>query len=142
MSVVIDGLDELLQELTNAPKEIRQEAFGILREETEGARSEIATEYSRRSKSGTLASRVETYYPAESALIGIVRSTAPHSHLIEFGTKQRFTKRYGNKRQAVNRGAVEGDKVTPKIAQRHRDQLYRRLADMLERRGYVLERDE
>lgn len=132
MSVILDGFDELMRELTNAPKEIRDEGFEILREETEGARSEIAIEYGRRSKTGTLAARVETFYPAESALIGIVRSTAPHSHLVEFGTKARQTSK------GANRGAMGADKVTPPIAQRRRERMYRRQKDMLERRGFVI----
>lgn len=132
MSVQLTGFDELIQELTNAPRDIRDDGMVIVKEETEGAAIEIAAEYARHSKTGNLAKRVKTSYPAESVLIGIVQSTSPHSHLYEFGTRQRQTA------SGANRGRMPEHKVTPVIAQKRRDRMFRRLREMLIRRGFVI----
>lgn len=128
MSVRLEGFDELIHQITNAPKAIRQEGFEIVRDETEGARTEIAQSYPV--KSGRLANRVQTSYPAENVLIGIVRSAAPHSHIYEFGTQQRRTSK------GANRGVMPAHKVTPDIARRRRLRMFRRLSEMLERLGF------
>lgn len=135
MSVDLVGFDALLQELANAPKEIRAEAMAIVRDTTEAAASDIRSAYPK--FTGNLASRVKTVYPGESVIAGIVISTAPHSHLYEFGTKQRTTK------SGANRGAAtahkgHGDTVTPTIAVKHRRRMYDRLVEMLRGKGFQI----
>lgn len=132
MSVQLTGFDELVQALTDAPDHIRDQGMVIVREETEGAKTEIETEYGQHSKTGKLAKRVKTSYPAESVLIGIVSSTAPHSHLYEWGTRKRRTA------NGANRGAMPEHKVTPRIAQKRRERMFRRLKEMLVRLGFTL----
>lgn len=122
--VKVEGLDDLMRQLTDLPKDIRERGMEIVREETEGAAVEIAQAYPQ--KTGTLAARVKTTYPSSAALIGVALSTAPHSHLFEFGTKKpRQTKR------GANRGVMPAEKITPAIAERRRDRMFRRLKDML-----------
>ena len=131
-SVVLDGFDELVQALTNAPKAIRDEAFPIVRKTTEAAAAEIRAVYSQHTKTGNLANRVRTAYPSSTVIVGIVQSTSPHSHLFEFGTKPRTNAR------GANRGVMPAHKTTPAIAARHRAQMYQELREMLARLGFTV----
>ena len=133
MPVQFDGLDELIQQLTDAPQHIRDEGMVIVREETEGAAAEIVAALPR--KTGTLAKRVKTSYPSSTLLVGLVQSTAPHAHLYEFGTKQRSTK------AGANRGISGPHKTTPQIAQKRRERMYRRLREMVTRMGFQVSGD-
>lgn len=126
--VTLDGFDALIQQLTDAPAHIREQGMTIVREETEGAAIEIEASYPQ--KTGTLASRVKTLFPSTTLLVGIVQSTAPHSHLYEFGTKPRQNK------AGANRGAMPAKKTTPAIAQRRRTRMMRRLTEMVEHMGF------
>lgn len=130
MSVQISGFNELVQALQDAPSDIREQGMVIIREETEGAAVEIAAKYHR--KTGTLAKRVKTLFPSTTLLVGIVQSTAPHSHLYEFGTRDR------KNAAGANRGRMPADKVTPEIAQKRRERMTRRLKEMLVRLGFTL----
>lgn len=134
MGVQLTGFDELIQQLTDAPDHIREQGFVIVREETEGARTEIETAYAQKfkRKTGNLVKRVKTLYPSETLLVGIVQSTAPHSHLVDFGTKKR------QNAAGANRGSVKEQtpKIVPTIAQKRRVRMMRRLTQMLERMGF------
>ncbi len=126
--VDVTGLKELMQQLTHAPREIREDAMEIVREETEGAAIEMTQAYAV--KTGTLKNRVKTSYPVSGALIGIAQSTAPHSHLYEWGTRQR---RAAN---GANRGVMPAKPTTPAIAQRRRARMARRLMELVKRFGF------
>lgn len=131
--VVVTGLRELIAQFDAAPREMRDQGMVIVREETEQAAKDIAAQYPR--KTGNLKSRVRTSYPASNVLVGVVRSAAPHSHLYEFGTRQRAT------RSGANRGRMPGDSVTPVIAQSRRRRMYRRLAELLRLQGFEVTGD-
>ncbi len=140
MSVQISGLDELIQAITDAPDHIRIDGMALVRQATEDAAREIAATYPK-GPTGNLQKRVKTIYPAEAALIGVVKSTAPHSHLWEFGTKERKT------RAGANRGKMpahkdHAQKVTPSIAEKHRSRMYQGLREMLTRMGFQVGGDE
>lgn len=129
--VKIDGLDELARFLATAPQEIRTEAMTYVREETEGAAVEIAARYGFHT--GKLRGSVKTSYPSEDVLIGVAQATAPHSHLVEWGTRARQT------RGGANRGRMPGidpSQNVAAIAQRRRGRLARRLREMLTRMGF------
>lgn len=130
--VRVVGLTELIRELTNAPQDIRRDAMVHVQEATEGTADETRAAYRRRSKSGTLAARVQTSYPTGSVLVGVVQSTAPHSHLFEFGTKRRATS------TGANRGVMpkEDPSVMVTVAQRRRAGMFRKLVELLRSRGY------
>jgi hypothetical protein len=132
VSVDLAGFEALIEELRNAPKEIRDEAMEIVRDTTEAAATEIRSAYPK--VTGNLASRIRTSYPASGILAGIVMSTAPHSHLYEWGTRQRMTA------SGANRGKMPRPKqdVTPPIAIRHRRRMYERLIDMLRAKGFQI----
>lgn len=129
--VQITGLSELIHAITSAPEEIREEARGIIRDTTEAAARDIAQGYPE--KTGRLRRRVKTAYPSSDIVVGIVQSSAPHSHLYEWGTAQRKTD------SGANRGRMPEKNVTPPIARRHRDAMFGRLAAMLRRRGWVVD---
>lgn len=127
--VVVTGLTELIQALQHASDGARTEGMQIVREETEGAAAEIRQALPR--KTGDMVSRVQTTYPSSTVLVGIVRSASPHSHLVEFGTRQRRTA------SGANRGAMPkaNPQITPVIAAKHRTRMYERLMEMLRRTG-------
>lgn len=129
-AVRLDGFDDLIRQLTAAPQQIREQGMVIVKEETEGAATEIALRYPTRS--GTLARRVRTEYPSSTVLVGIVRSAAPHAHLVEFGTKPRQTS------TGANRGVMPAANpaITVPIARKRRERMYHRLAEMLRGMGY------
>jgi len=132
--VELKGFDELIAALTVAPVEIRAEGLQIVRRVTEGARQEIAAAYSQHTVTGTLAKRVTAEFPSTQILIGIVKSRAPHSHLFEFGTKQRRTA------TGANRGtmpAVDPAIFVP-IARHWRAQMFDGLLAMMRAKGFVL----
>jgi hypothetical protein len=126
-------MDELIKQLTDAPTDIRQDGMGIVKEETEAAAYEIALAYSRRT--GRLARQVRTAFPSTTILYGQVISAAPHSHIYEFGSRQRRTDR------GWNRGSMPEQQVTAPIAQRRRTRMMQRLADMLRQRGWQVTED-
>jgi hypothetical protein len=126
--IKLEGMNELIRALHDAPEQIRDEAMVIVRDETEGAAVEMAQSYP--SKTGRLRASVKTSYPSSTLLIGIAQATAPHSHLFEFGTRRRATS------GGANRGVMPAEKSTPAIAQRRRERMTRRLIELLERRGF------
>ena len=127
--VVMDGLDELITELTKAPEEIRREGMEILREETTGAAVEIGSALGVHRKTGKLLRSLRVTFPSSTILQGIVQLVAPHAHL-QFGTKARETD------QGASRGRMPDIDVVVPIAQRRRERMYRRMREMLERRGF------
>lgn len=127
--VKLEGFDELVKQLTNAPKEIRAEAMEIVREETEGAAVDIAAGYPE-GPTGNLRRRVKTSYPSSQIIVGIAQSTAPHSHLYEFGTQVRKTD------SGANRGSTRPHPVTVPVARKRRARIFRRLVDLVTRRGF------
>lgn len=128
--VRIEGLDELIQQLTDAPKEVRDEGYEILKEETQAAGVATAALLSSHRSSGKLARSLRVVFPSSTILVGLVQIVAPHAHL-QFGTKRRQTSK------GANRGAsVEWMNAFVSIAQRHRDRMVRRLREALARRGY------
>jgi hypothetical protein len=129
--VKIEGLDALRKFMTDASTEIREQAMPIVVDETEQAARDIAAALP--SRTGTLRSRVRTSYPARGAVLaGVVTSAAPHSHLVEFGTKQRQTA------SGANRGRMPAlsPAVTPRIATVRRSRMLRRIADVLRGLGF------
>jgi len=127
--VVMEGLDELITEMTKAPEEIRREGMEILQEETTGAAVEIGSALGVHRKTGKLLRSLRVTFPSSTILQGIVQLVAPHAHL-QFGTKARETD------QGASRGRMPDIDVVVPIAQRRRERMYRRMREMLERRGF------
>jgi HK97 gp10 family phage protein len=127
-----DGLEDLIRKLTDAPREIREEGFAILKESTEQCAAEIAQRYPK--KTGAMSRRLRTIYPSTQVLVGVIQSTAPHAHLVEFGTQQRRTDK------GYNRGKMPpaDPQVVVPAAQKHRARMYQRIKEMLIAKGFEL----
>lgn len=128
--VQVTGLRELAEFFAKAPDAIRAEAMDVVRETTEAAANEIRPQYPV--KTGTLRDRVRTTYPASTVLAGVVLSSAPHSHLYDFGTRQRRT------RSGANRGRMPEKAVVVPVAQRYRVRLVEQLKAVIRRFGFVV----
>lgn len=130
--VRLEGMRELRDFLTNAPKEIRDHGMPIVRDETEQAAKDYIAGLPR--KSGRLQRLVKVLYPAESSvLLGIVSSGAPHSHIVDKGTGPRLTS------SGANRGrmpALPTANQMGHIAPIRRARMLRRLVDMLRSMGF------
>jgi hypothetical protein len=133
MTIEFDGLKELIEQLTRAPEAIRQEGMEIVRDEATSAATEAALRYPTRAD--TIARRIRVEFPSSQILYALVKSAAPHSHLYEFGTKEKRKTSKG-----WNRGIMPGlnPQIIVPVMERHRLQMYERLKDMLRRMGYVL----
>jgi hypothetical protein len=128
-SVRWNGLHELVQALTNAPQDIRDDAMPLIRQATEATAAEVRSAYP--SVTGTLRARVQVSYPSSDVLVGIVRSASPHSHLYEFGTARRSD-------NGKNRGTMPAAKRLVPIAQRNRATMFERLLSLMKSKGYHL----
>jgi hypothetical protein len=132
-SIKMSGLTELQKFISEADEDIRTEATTIVHEATE----QTAREWRRRmprGETGNLQAGLTTKYPAANEIVGVTLSSAPHSHLVEFGTKNRKTK------SGADRGKMpklEGDNAGF-IAQRNRSQMYNRLLQMIKRFGFEI----
>jgi hypothetical protein len=130
--VKVTGLTELLKAMTDAPKEIREQGMVVVKDETEQAARDYISGLPR--VTGHLQNNVKTTYPAASSiLLGIVRSSSPHSHLVEKGTKQRRTS--GGANRGVMPRIPAAERMST-IAPIRRARMYRRLADILVRMGF------
>jgi len=125
------GLRELVEALAKAPQNVRDDGMAIIRDATESTAADVRSAYT-----GTLRARVRTTYPSSDLLVGIVQSTAPHSHLYEFGTGPRSF-------NGANRGqmpkAANGAGILVPAAQRHRLVMFERLKALLVGLGFRLE---
>jgi hypothetical protein len=126
--VEVRGLEELKQYLASMPEHMNQLAIPLVRTATEGTAAAVRQAYPQ--KTGTLAKRVRTSYPASHLAIGLVSSQAPHSHIFEFGTQGRRTAR------GANRGRMPATPTTPAIAVRFRETLFTALVNMLRGAGF------
>ncbi len=130
------GLKELIQQLTDAPEDIRQDGLGILREEVEAAADEMRAAYPQ-GPTGQLRRSVKVDFPSSQILVGVVRNTAPHAHLYEFGTQRRETASGANRGQIeVGRAGGGGKPVTVPISRKHRREMFERMKAMLKDKGF------
>jgi hypothetical protein len=129
--VRLEGMAELIRELTNAPKDIREGGLAIVREEVEGAAEEMRNAYP-----GGLKRTVKVDFPSSTLLIGTVKNTSPHSHLYEFGTQQRQTASGASRGVMHGRTGGGGRPITVPIAKRRRRQMFERLKQMLKDKGF------
>ena len=128
------GMTELQRALKAAPVEIRTEALQIVRQATQATAADITTRYAV-GRTGNLRGGVRTEYPTSDVLVGIVRSTAPHAHLWEFGTKRRQNSR------GANRGRMPARPTTPGVARHRRAQMFTSLIALVRRLGFEVRHD-
>lgn len=126
------GLDELRADLRNLPVELTEEASGIVIDSAMSAAQDIRTAYPKRT--GNLANHVkaEATAPSRFGVRAVVKSTARHAHLFEYGTQARHTE------LGVDRGSMPpGNVFIPRMV-KHRRAMYERLKAMLERHGLTV----
>ena len=132
--VEVEGLTQLMEALGAVPDELRTVGMNIVQEETEDAAEEIRQAYPR-GATGNLQQGVKVEFPSSTILVGIIRSTAQHAHLYEFGTQQRATA------SGANRGFGPPHPVTVPIAQRRRRVMLGRLVDLVREHGFEVSGD-
>lgn len=123
------GLDELRADLRRLPAELTGEASGIVTSAANAARDDIASAYPKRT--GNLAGNVRVLVKTIGAfgVAVIVRNTAKHAHLFEYGTQARHTD------LGANRGSMPpGNVFIPRII-KWRRAMYAQLKAMLVRHG-------
>jgi hypothetical protein len=130
--VTLTGFDELLKQMADAPREIREEAMERVRFVTESAANEMRAGYGRHRVTGNLVGSVKTTYPSDDVIVGIAHATAPHAHLFQWGTKKR------RNASGANRGRmpVADQPNVVDLARRWRQVLKRDLMAMMERLGF------
>lgn len=130
--LVLDGMAELRAALRALPAELASEAGRIIEGEANAAVSEMRQQYPVRTgrlMQGTVVSRVDRGKFAAGA---IVKNTAKHAHLFEFGTQTR------QNAIGANRGAMPPGNVFVPAMIRARRRMYRALAALLERNGLTV----
>jgi hypothetical protein len=131
----LDGMKEFREALRKLPEELAGEAAHIVEGAANGVASEVRRVYP--SHTGNLIGgvRVTHFEGGKVAAGAIVKSSAKHSHLYEYGTAQRRTAK------GANRGRMpvpnESRRMIP-IVVRARRRMYAQLADLLRRNGFVV----
>lgn len=125
-SVEFSGLDELYAALRALPEEFRQQADPVVAESASRAASAVQRAYDatfqRRTGDLTKNVRAERGGP----LTHVVINTAPHAHLLEYGTATRTTHGTG-----ANRGRITGRPVFIPTVTRERLSMVERLKDVV-----------
>lgn len=131
-----DGLTELRNALRNLPSDLTGEASHIVEGIANGAASEIRQAYP--SVTGNLISGVQVtrFEHGKVAAGALVKSSARHAHLFEFGTKSRRTSKGWNRGTMPK--APENERMVPIIV-KARYRMFGLLADMLRRAGLLVE---
>ena len=153
MSVQWSGLEELKRELMQNSNEMASAAHELANTYAERAKEAIQAEYPDESTgTGNLKRgvRVKRSAGAGWSIYATVKSTAPHAHLYEYGTAERFTKNGAargrmfvskSKRMVPLSGTVEassisGNQAIPvvgRVASRMRRAYYDDLVTTVER---------
>jgi hypothetical protein len=134
--LVMEGLNELREQLRNLPEDLAREAGVIVLAQAEMAKDQIQRAYPE--KTGRLRGGITVTREAldRGGAAAIVRSRAPHAHLHEYGTQPRRTNK------GANRGfmpkADEGERMIPIIVRRRRAMVEALIA-MVRRAGLTVE---
>jgi HK97 gp10 family phage protein len=129
--VLLEGVDELRDALQRLPADLNREARGEVVAAAEGAAADLRAAYPE--KTGNLRRGVKvTTTESTASTVAIVKSTAKHAHLWEFGTENRRTQKL------FNRGAMPAqyDRGLVGIAIRRRRRLEQALVAIVERHGF------
>ena len=127
------GLQEFKQELLRLPEELTDDAAQIVVDAAQKVGRDVQAAYPQ-GATGNLKKGVRTTIESQSGFgaRAIVRSTAPHAHLFERGTRLRQTHRGANRGRMPE--ADESKQMIP-IAIRGRRQMVADLIQMVERHG-------
>lgn len=125
-SLQLDGVKELTAALEALPQQMAQQTLApIVHESAYGLASDLMAAYPK--GTGTLANRVEVEAGRDgTGLTAKVRNKAPHAHLYELGTVQRFTNQTG-----ANRGTMPAQPTFVPLAIRWRARMMQKVASAL-----------
>jgi HK97 gp10 family phage protein len=122
----IAGLEALIRSLEALPGEIKAAAAEIVDDTAEEMAADVIQRYPKRE--GRLRAGVVIDRSATSALRVKVRTKAPHAHLYEYGTVQRFHARNGK-----SVGTMPAQPTFIPAAQRHRRRMVEKLTNTVAR---------
>lgn len=125
------GLEEFKQQLRALPDQLASEASHIVIGAAESAAADVRRGYSAHVHSGNLEQhvKVEHRQTGTAGVVAVVKSTARHAHLFEFGTQARHNA-FG-----ANRGSMPAGHVFVPAIVRARRAMYQQLVALLERAG-------
>ena len=132
----MDGLSELRAALRRLPEELTAEADAIIQAQAGYAQQQIVAAYPQ-GPTGNLKHGVTVN--KESSRFGvraIVRSRARHSHLFEFGTAPRRTKKGANRGSMPK--APESERMIPIVVRRRRA-MVQALIELVRKAGFSVE---
>lgn len=131
------NLAELREALRNLPSELAGEASNVVEGAANGAAVAIRSTYGSHRRSGTLQDSVvvEHSNPGPFAAGAVVKATAKHAHLYEWGTQARHTA------IGANRGSMPPAHAFVPAVVKARRGMYEKLKDLLERHGLVVSGD-
>lgn len=117
----LEGFDDLSRVIDDLPEALsRRELAPVVRSHADGLANELRASY-QQGGTGTLASRVTSEVGKDPRGLRMkVRSRAPHAHLYEYGTIQRFTAGTG-----ANRGTMPAKPTFIPAAIRWRERMKR-----------------
>lgn len=124
----LEGFDDLSRALEALPEDLaRRELAPVVRSHSDGLAADLRTAYDQ-GGTGTLAARVSVEPGRDPRGLRMkVRSRAPHAHLYEFGTVQRFTAGTG-----ANRGTMPARPTFIPTAIRWRERMKRATRTVLQ----------
>jgi hypothetical protein len=130
--LVLEGLDGFRAALRQLPQELAQEAGDIVSGAATTAGEQIQRAYGE--KTGRLRRGVKvTQEQAQFGARAIVRSTAPHASIYEYGTKQRRNSK------GANRGTMPAFHAAIPIIVGARKSMVSKLVQLVRRAGFQVE---
>ena len=124
-----DGLAAFKESLRTLPRDLAADAGVLVAQAAILTEGEIRQRYGA-GKTGKLARGLSVRISRDTfGASGVVRNTAKHAAIYEFGSQARHTA------TGANRGAMPPAKFFVPIAMKHRRALYARLVALVERAG-------
>jgi len=130
--LVLEGLEELRAALRTLPADLAHDGAEFVDDATERAAASLIQSYPLGETGNLRAGVKHSVVRSQFGVVGMVKSTSPHSHLWEFGTQNRHT------RQGWNRGISPShhrEGLIP-IAQRERKRLNGALIELVRLAGF------
>lgn len=132
------GLDQFRERLLDLPAHLTDQAEPIVLAAAQHAQSVAQAQYPEQSKTiygtGNLRNglRIDVLDRGRNGVRVRLRNNAPHAYIYEIGSAVRRTGR------GWNRGSMPAAHVFVPASMRAREAMYHRLAEMLERVGFVV----
>jgi len=140
-SVEIVGLDDLIRDLRNLPRELADEASVIIERAATTAYNQISANYAAHQVTGNLVNHMrQTEQRSTFGTSVNVSNTAKHAYWYENGTNARhyYTKKNGVKHMV---GAMPPRHAFIPVISRNRIRMYDELKRLMERHGLEVKTD-